>query len=61
MKMIAEYLEHAVEFERMAADETDPQLKDSLLKQAAAYHKLAIERAERLNLPRPPRPGTGPF
>lgn len=54
MKMIAEYLEHALQFERMAADETDPALKDTLAKQALAYRKLAAERAERLNLPRPP-------
>jgi len=54
MKMIAEYLEHALQFERMAADETDPSLKETLAKQALAYRKLAAERAERLNLPRPP-------
>jgi hypothetical protein len=52
--MIAEYLEHAVEFERMAAEAANGKLKESLLKQAQAYHKLAAERAERLNLPRPP-------
>jgi hypothetical protein len=52
--MIAEYLEHALQFERMAAEATDPKLKDSLLKQAEAYHKLAVERAERLDFPRPP-------
>ena len=56
MKMIAEYLEHALQFERMAADETDPALKESLAKQAAAYRKLAAERAARLNLPAPPQP-----
>ena len=55
MKMIAEYLEHALQFERMAADATDPALKESLSKQAVAYRKLAAERAERLNLPPPPR------
>jgi hypothetical protein len=27
MKMVAEYLEHALSFERMAAAENDPQLK----------------------------------
>jgi hypothetical protein len=52
--MIAEYLEHALQFEKMAAGETDPALKESLSKQALAYRKLAAERAERLNLPRPP-------
>ena len=53
MKMIAEYLEHALQFERMALEATDPALKESLSKQALAYHKLAEERAERLH-PRPP-------
>jgi hypothetical protein len=55
VKMIAEYLEHALQFERMAKDETDAALRDSLLKQAQAYRKLATERAERLGLPRPPK------
>jgi len=52
--MIAEYLEHALQFERMAAEATDPALKESLARQAVAYRKLAAERAERLNLARLP-------
>jgi hypothetical protein len=60
MKMIAEYLDHATEFERMAAEATDPALKDSLSKQAHAYRKLAEERAERLRLPKPPDPTAAP-
>jgi len=55
--MIAEYLEHALQFERMAAEATDPALQESLSKQARAYRKLASERAERQGLPRPPNPG----
>lgn len=55
MKMIAEYLEHALQFERMAKDETDAALKKSLLNQAEAYRKLARERAQRLGLQMPPR------
>ena len=47
MKMIAEYLEHALHFERMAAEASDSALKESLRKQAVAYRKLATERAER--------------
>lgn len=47
MRMIAEYLEKAVNFEQMAARETDPKLKADLLAQAAAYRKLAAERALR--------------
>jgi hypothetical protein len=52
--MIAEYLEHALQFEQMAAEAADSALKDSLAKQAAAYRKLATERAERLHLTVPP-------
>ena len=54
MKMIAEYLEHALQFEKMAQSETDAALKQQLLKQAEAYRKLAGERAKRLDLPAPP-------
>ena len=56
--MIAEYLEHALQFERMALEESDPALKESLLTQAKAYRKLAGERAERQTLPRPPDPAS---
>jgi hypothetical protein len=54
MKMIAEYLENALQFERMAADEENPQLKADLKRQAAAYRKLAAERAQKLGLQPPP-------
>jgi hypothetical protein len=47
MKMIAEYLEKAINFERMAAEEKDAKLKAELEAQATAYKKLAKERAER--------------
>ncbi len=56
MKMIAEYLEHALQFERMASEATDLALRESFHKQALAYRKLAAERAARLNLPTPPEP-----
>jgi hypothetical protein len=50
VKTIAEYLEHALHFEEMAAGEADGSaLKESFLKQALAYRKLAAERAARLN------------
>ena len=45
MKLIAEYLENAIQFEQMAEREADPKLKASFLEQAAAYHKLAAKRA----------------
>ena len=52
--MIAEYLEHALQFERLAAEEKDAQLKADLEKQANAYRKLAEERAKKLGLAPPP-------
>jgi hypothetical protein len=51
LQLIAEYLEHAFQFERMAAEATDPKLKESLKGQAAAYHKLAEKRAAQIKLP----------
>jgi hypothetical protein len=50
MKMVAEYLEHALQFERMAAEESDPALKESFRKQAVAYRNLADKRAAALKL-----------
>ena len=52
--MIAEYLEHALQFERMAADEENPKIKVQFEKQALAYRKLATDRAKKLGL-QPPR------
>lgn len=54
--MIAEYLEHAIRFEQMAKETVDPKFKDSLLQQAAAYRKLAEQRAKKLNIPLPSQP-----
>jgi hypothetical protein len=51
--MVAEYLEHALQFEKMAAAETNPGLKASLEQQAKAYRKLAGERAKKLGLDPP--------
>jgi hypothetical protein len=50
MKMIAEYLEHALNFERMAAEEKDPEVKAAFEKQAATYRKLAADRAKKYDL-----------
>ena len=56
MKVVAEYLERAHEFERLAAELTDGKFKQELLVQAAAYHKLAENRVKLLNvLPDPPQ------
>jgi hypothetical protein len=51
MKMIAEYLEHARQFERLAAYEENPEVKTVFKKQAEAYRKIAAERANKLGLP----------
>jgi hypothetical protein len=53
MKMVASYLEKAIDLEIVAADEPDPKLKASLLEIVAAYRKLAHERAARLKLSLP--------
>jgi hypothetical protein len=55
MKMLAEYLESAIKFERLAAEETDAALKAELEKQAIAYRKLAEKRAKKYNLELPPK------
>jgi hypothetical protein len=46
MQRLAEYLENARQFERLAADERNPEIKAQFEKQAAAYRKLAERRAE---------------
>jgi hypothetical protein len=40
-----EYLDHAITFERMTAEEDDPVLKAKFEKPATAYRKLVKERA----------------
>jgi hypothetical protein len=54
MKMLAEYVDNAHKFERMAASEKDPKLKAEFEKQAAAYRKLAEQRAKKHGYPLPP-------
>jgi hypothetical protein len=56
MKLVAEYLEQVLHFERLAREADDPKLRAQLLKQAAAYHKLAAKRAEQMGMPLPPNP-----
>jgi hypothetical protein len=50
------YIERAVAFERLAADESDTDLKARLEGQAAAYRNLAAMRAEEMGLPPPSEP-----
>ena len=53
MKMVAEYQEHALNFERMAADEQNPELKADFERQAANYRKLAAERVKKSGMEPP--------
>jgi hypothetical protein len=55
MKMLAEYLDNATKFERMAAGESDPKLKAEFEKQATAYRKLAEQRARQYGYAMPPQ------
>jgi hypothetical protein len=52
--MIAEYLEHALQFESLASREENPKIKIEFEKQSLAYRKLATERARKLGLTEPP-------
>jgi hypothetical protein len=53
MQKLAEYLENACQFERLAADETNPAMKVQFEKQAEAYRKLAERRAQFLRAVKP--------
>jgi hypothetical protein len=50
MKLIAEYLDIAIKFESLAAEEPPSKLKESFENQAAAYRKLAAKRARKLGI-----------
>jgi hypothetical protein len=56
MKLVSEYLKDAAKFRAMANSEENPELKTALENQAAAYQKLAIERAKKLGIPPPELP-----
>lgn len=51
MKLLAEYIERAVQLERLAASEPDSAFKSQLLEQADAYRMLAAKRARERGLP----------
>jgi hypothetical protein len=53
VKLIAEYLDRAQQFERMAEYSQDAKLREQLLQQSVAYRKLATKRALQLGLPPP--------
>ncbi len=56
MQLIADYIANAVKFERTAATERDAELRKQLEKQAAAYRKLAEDRAKKIGVPPPEKP-----
>ena len=56
MKLVTDYLERAVHFQRMADQETDPNFKALLEKNANEYFKLADKRARELGVEPPERP-----
>ena len=56
MKMLLEYLERAVELEKLAPTEANDIFRAELLKQASAYRELAAKRAEEYGLPPPTLP-----
>ena len=57
MELLAEYLERALLFERLADLEHYPNRKAVLQKQAAAYRKLAVDRSKKLGIEPPPGSG----
>ena len=58
MKLVTEYLERVRQFERLAADETNPKTRKQMQDQAEDYYKLAARRAQQMNVPLPPKPPT---
>lgn len=53
MKLLNEYIDHALAFEHLASQESNPEVKAQFEQQAVAYRKLAAERAARYGLPAP--------
>ena len=51
MKLISQYLDDSLKFELLASQETNPEAKSELEKQAAAYRRLAVKRAEQQGVP----------
>jgi hypothetical protein len=58
MKLLTEYLDRAVNLERLAEGEQDEKFRAELLKQAAAYRRMAAKRADEYGLPAPSAPET---
>lgn len=58
MKMLADYVENAIKFAKMAAREGDPTVKAQYEAHAAAYRKLAEYRAKKYGLQMPTHNGS---
>jgi hypothetical protein len=61
MKLLTEYLERAVNLERLAEGEQDERFRTELLTQARAYRNMAAKRAKEYGLPPPSEPETKNF
>ncbi len=55
VQWIAEYIEHAIKFEHLAALERNPEARAKLEEQAVTYRKLAEDRAKQIGVPPPDR------
>jgi hypothetical protein len=53
MQRLAEYLENARQFERLAAEETNPAIREQFANQADAYRNLAERRSRFLQAAKP--------
>jgi hypothetical protein len=56
MKLVAEYLQQAMQFRRMAESENNLSNQAQMLEQAEAYYKLAVKCARDSSQPIPPKP-----
>jgi hypothetical protein len=53
MQTVIEYLERAQQFERLAAEAEDEDLKQVLMAQAEGYRIIAARRADQIGVPMP--------
>jgi len=53
LKVLIQYLDHAVTFERLAIEEPNGELKAAFVNQSRSYRELAAKCAEKLGLPAP--------
>jgi hypothetical protein len=59
MKLVTEYLVDAAKFDEWARLERNPEVREKLEKQAAAYRDLAAKRAKKLGVPLPNQSAPG--